>query len=173
VETEQGAAELVSMVSSELEMELERRAHSVLGAFKLASEVQKFPLTGLNAHRLAGQRLALVGETAHVFPPIGAQGLNLSLRDIHDLASVLQSAQLKNRDLGSPELLTLYEQKRTRDIKLRTNAVDALNRSLLTSFLPVQIARSMGMYMADRVGPLRRLLMREGMAPSVGFRIPD
>lgn len=172
VETEQGAAELVSMVSSELEMELERRAHSVLGAFKLASEVQKFPLTGLNAHSLAGQRLALVGETAHVFPPIGAQGLNLSLRDIHDLASVLQSAQLKNRDLGSPELLTLYEQKRTRDIKLRTNAVDALNRSLLTSFLPVQMARSMGMYMADRVGPLRRLLMREGMAPSVGFRIP-
>ncbi|MCR9060469.1 MAG: UbiH/UbiF family hydroxylase, partial [Rhodobacteraceae bacterium] len=102
----------------------------------------------------------------------GAQGLNLSLRDIHDLTSVIQRGLLRHSDPGDPAILMSYEQSRMRDIRLRTNAVDALNKSLLTSFLPVQVARSIGMYMADRVGPFRRLLMREGMAPSVGFRIP-
>ncbi|MBG6209807.1 2-octaprenyl-6-methoxyphenol hydroxylase [Labrenzia sp. EL_126] len=172
VETAQGARDLISMTSTDLELELEKRAHSVLGSFKLASEIQSFPLSGLNAHKLTGQRLALVGETAHVFPPIGAQGLNLSLRDIHDLTSVIQRGLLRHSDPGDPAILMSYEQSRMRDIRLRTNAVDALNKSLLTSFLPVQVARSIGMYMADRIGPFRRLLMREGMAPSVGFRIP-
>ncbi|WP_035900456.1 UbiH/UbiF family hydroxylase [Labrenzia sp. DG1229] len=172
VETAQGARDLISMTSSELELELEKRAHSVLGPFTLASEGQSFPLSGLNAHKLTGRRLALVGETAHVFPPIGAQGLNLSLRDIDDLTSIIQRGLLRHNDPGDPAILASYEQTRMRDIKLRTNAVDALNKSLLTSFLPVQVARSIGMYMADRVGPFRRLLMREGMAPGVGFRIP-
>lgn len=172
VETNDGANKLLSLKPDDLEMELERRAYSILGEFKLASEVQSFPLSGLNAQRLAGERLALVGETAHVFPPIGAQGLNLSLRDIDDLASVVAHAQARQQDIGSPAVLEIYESKRRSDIKTRTNAVDLLNRSLLTSFLPVQMARSMGMYMAGKVGPFRRLLMREGMAPGTGLYPP-
>lgn len=172
VETEDGAQHLLSMVSDGLAQELERRAHSILGAFEIASDVQHFPLSGLNARSLIGQRLALIGETAHVFPPIGAQGLNLSLRDIDDLASALQTARVRGSDIGGPAVLQSYEDRRKSDIASRTNAVDALNRSLLTSFLPAQLARSAGMYLAGRIGPLRRLLMREGMAPRLGLRLP-
>jgi len=170
VENEEGANSLLALEANELERELERRAHSILGAFKLASTPQSFPLSGLNAKKLVAQRLALLGETAHVFPPIGAQGLNLSLRDILDLRSVLLSAKLRQADHGAPAVLAAYENKRLGDIRSRTNAVDLLNRSLLTSFLPVQAMRSTGLYLAGKVGPLRRLLMREGMTPGSSFQ---
>ncbi len=169
VETAEGAAKLCAMPTDALELELERRAHSILGSFKLASKVQSFPLSGLSATKLVDQRLALVGETAHVFPPIGAQGLNLSLRDIADLADVLAGAFRRHQDIGSQQVLSVYENRRLKDIRSRTNAVDALNRSLLTGFLPVQLARGAGMYLAGKIGPFRRLLMREGLEPGSGF----
>ncbi len=97
VETADGAADLLAMTEEKLEAELERRAHSILGRFKLSTKPQSFPLSGLTATSLVGPRLALVGETAHVFPPIGAQGLNLSLRDIRDLISVVASAARARR----------------------------------------------------------------------------
>jgi len=171
VETADGASRLVEMKESYLERELERRAHSILGAFKLASDVQTFPLSGLTATDLVAERLALIGETAHVFPPIGAQGLNLSLRDISDLGNILSKAAQRHQDIGSLGVLRTYETKRKTDIRSRTNAVDVLNRSLLTDFLPVQLARGAGMYLAGKLGPFRRLLMREGMAPGSGFQL--
>ncbi|WP_428674358.1 UbiH/UbiF family hydroxylase [Roseibium sp.] len=169
VESAEGAKKLRDLSAAELELELERRSHSILGKFKLASEVQSFPLSGLSAERLVDQRLALIGEAAHVFPPIGAQGLNLSLRDIADLTEILAGAHRRHQDVGSPAVLDVYEKRRLKDIRTRTNAVDALNRSLLTGFLPVQLARGAGMYLAGKVGPLRRLLMREGLEPGSGF----
>lgn len=172
VETAEGAASLCAMTPEALAVELELRAHSILGDFKLASDVKSFPLSGMNASRLVGDRIALIGEAAHVFPPIGAQGLNLSLRDIIDLTAVVDGARLRSIDPGDRTTLQQYEKKRTRDIATRTNAVDILNRSLLTPFLPVQAARGIGLYLVDRIAPLKRLLMREGMAPASGFRRP-
>jgi len=172
VETAEGAASLCAMTPKALAVELERRAHSILGEFKLASDVKSFPLSGMNASRLVGERIALIGEAAHVFPPIGAQGLNLSLRDIMDLTAVVEGARLRNTDPGDRAMLQHYEKKRTRDITTRTNAVDILNRSLLTPFLPVQAARGLGLYVVDKIAPLRRFLMREGMEPASGFRRP-
>lgn len=171
VETAEGAAKLLAMTDEELETELERRAHSILGSFKLASKPQSFPLAGLTATSLVGPRLALVGETAHVFPPIGAQGLNLSMRDIRDLTTIVAAARLSHADIGSRPLLASYEKKRFSDIRSRTNAVDVLNRSLLTEFLPVQAVRSAGMYLTGKLGPLRRILMREGLAPGTAFQL--
>jgi 2-octaprenyl-6-methoxyphenol hydroxylase len=154
-----------------LARELEDRARSILGKFTVISAPQTFPLSGMTAQSVVAPRLALVGETAHVFPPVGAQGLNLSMRDITDLISTVNIAKHKGLDIGSLEALKPYEAKRMSDIRSRTNAVDMLNRSLLTEFLPVQAARSVGMYLAGKIGPFRRLLMREGMAPGTGFQL--
>ncbi|WP_289033683.1 UbiH/UbiF family hydroxylase [uncultured Roseibium sp.] len=165
VVTPEQSETLKAMPEADLALELEQRAHSILGKFRIASEPQSFPLSSLSAKSLVGKRLALIGETAHVFPPIGAQGLNLGLRDVASLGKLLTSARGTGADIGAAQVLSRYESGRRSDISTRTFAVDALNRSLLTDFLPVQIARSAGLYLADKVPPLRRLLMREGIAP--------
>ncbi|MBA5776787.1 UbiH/UbiF family hydroxylase [Stappia sp. F7233] len=159
-------AETLSLMSDEeLALELERRAHSILGVMKVIGKRQCYPLGGLTAKTVAANRTALIGEAAHVFPPIGAQGLNMGLRDVAALGEIVVSAQASGQDIGGPGVLTAYERARRPDIVSRTTGVDLLNRSLLSDLLPVQLMRSVGLYLAGRIGPLRRVLMREGIAP--------
>lgn len=172
VETAEGALRLGEMSDDALALELEHRAHSILGRFKIATRRQMFPLSGMNAKSLIGNRVALIGEAAHVFPPIGAQGLNLSLRDVAGLVAIAGRAKAMDQDPGSADILSRYERQRWTDITTRTGAVDLLNRSLLSDFIPLQLARCTGLYLADRIGPLRRLLMREGMAPGTAGSLP-
>jgi 2-octaprenyl-6-methoxyphenol hydroxylase len=103
----------------------------------------------------------LVGEAAHLFPPIGAQGLNLGFRDVATLKRVLTRS---SDDPGGSEALDAYHTARQRDVRTRTLAIDLLNRSLLTDFLPVQAARGLGLALASTVPPLRRALIRQGLA---------
>jgi 2-octaprenyl-6-methoxyphenol hydroxylase len=117
---------------------------------------------------ICAPRLALVGEAAHAFPPIGAQGLNLGLRDAATLAALAGEASRDGRDIGAPALLEAYEDARANDIATRSAAVTLMNRSLLSSFLPIDLARGLGMAALDLIGPLRRFVMREGVAPGFG-----
>lgn len=143
----------------------ERRAHSLLGAMRLVSGRGAFPLSGRTARRFAQRRIALVGEAAHVIPPVGAQGLNLGLRDAALIAELAAAARHAGADIGASELLDSYDRRRRPDVESRTLAVDLLNRSLLSDFLPLQGLRGLGLAVVDRVGPLRRAVMREGIAP--------
>ncbi len=161
------AEDLRSLDEKELALNLERRAHSILGRFELDSVPQIFPLSGLTAASVSRNRCALIGEAAHVFPPIGAQGLNLGLRDVAWLGEIAVRAKNRQRDIGHVDVLSDYDRARMSDIRSRTTAVDLLNRTLLTDFLPVQTGRSVGLYLAGRFGPLRRLMMREGIAPTL------
>ena len=159
------AAELAAMGDRELAVEIERRAHSLLGKMTVEPGRGVFPLAVATADAFARGRIALVGEAAHVVPPIGAQGLNLGMRDGATIAELVADARRQNVDIGAPEVLARYDAQRRADVTSRAVAVDLLNRSLLTDFLPVQGARGLSLYLADRVGPLRRALMREGVAP--------
>jgi 2-octaprenyl-6-methoxyphenol hydroxylase len=60
---------------------------------------------------------------------------------------------------------------RRADVTSRTAAVDVLNRSLLSDFLPVQGARGFGLYLLDKITPLRRAVMREGVEPAAQPRL--
>lgn len=165
VEQPEEAERLFAMDDETLSLELERRAASILGRMRIVGKRQVYPLGGMTAETVAANRCALVGEAAHAFPPIGAQGLNLGLRDVAALAELLVAARSKGEDIGSDAVLARYERARRPDIASRTTAVDLLNRSLMSDLLPVQALRSVGLYAASRVPPLRRLLMREGIAP--------
>jgi 2-octaprenyl-6-methoxyphenol hydroxylase len=118
--------------------------------------------------RLAATRLALVGDAAHAFPPIGAQGLNLGLRDVKGLAAAACEVAARGEDIGGEAALESYCRSRRPDIAMRTGAVDGLNRSLLTHFAPIDAARGLGLAALGAIGPLRRLAMREGIAPMLG-----
>jgi 2-octaprenyl-6-methoxyphenol hydroxylase len=160
------AAALAAMSDADLSAEIERRAHSLLGRMTVEPGRGVFPLAIETAHSFARARIALIGEAAHVVPPIGAQGLNLGLRDAATLAELVADAHRQNADVGSPALLARYEAMRRADTVSRRIAVDLLNRSLLTDFLPVHGMRGLSLYLVDRIGPLRRTLMREGVMPA-------
>jgi 2-octaprenyl-6-methoxyphenol hydroxylase len=160
------AQDLGAMADGALARNVERRAHSLLGPMRVEPGRGFFPLAVETAEVAARARIALVGEAAHVLPPIGAQGLNLGLRDSATVAEVIADAQRQNLDLGSPEVLARYNAQRRADTMSRTVAVDVLNRSLLTGFIPAQAVRGLSVYLVDRIDPLRRALMREGVAPA-------
>jgi 2-octaprenyl-6-methoxyphenol hydroxylase len=160
------ADELADMDDAALADAIEKASHSILGKMQVEPGRGMFPLTVSTARRFVGDRIALVGEAAHVLPPIGAQGLNLGLRDAATIAELVVAAQRAGRDIGGADLTSRYDRMRRTDVGSRTFAIDLLNRSLLSDFLPVQGARGLGLYLLDRIGPLRRAVMREGVAPA-------
>ena len=146
---------------------VERQAQSMLGAMRLEGQRGAFPLTMLTADRLVSPRLALVGETAHVLPPIGAQGLNLGLRDVAALRDAVVEAHQHGADIGTAAVLARYARDRKTDIALRAGAVDLMNMSLMTDLLPVDGLRGAALLALASVTPIRRLAMREGLRPSL------
>ena len=159
------AEELAALDDAALSAEIERAAHSILGKVQVEPGRGLFPLSVATARRFGDRRIALVGEAAHVVPPIGAQGLNLGLRDAAAIAELASEAHRDGHDIGGDDVLAAYDKMRRTDVGSRTFAIDLLNRTLLTDFLPVQGVRGLGLYMIDRIGPLRRAVMREGIAP--------
>ncbi|MDK4720293.1 MULTISPECIES: UbiH/UbiF family hydroxylase [Rhizobium] len=146
---------------------VEERMQSMLGQVTIEDSVQVWPLSGMTAYRFGKGRAALIGEAAHVFPPIGAQGLNLSLRDILALSDILCS----RADQPIPATSgNSFDRKRRADIVTRTASVDLLNRSLLSDFLPVQMLRAAGLHVLSAIAPLRNIVMREGIEPGGSLR---
>jgi 2-octaprenyl-6-methoxyphenol hydroxylase len=159
----QEAEHAAALPTASLEAEIERRMHSFLGKVTLLSPPQTYPLSGLAAERFGKGPLALAGEAGHVVPPIGAQGFNLAVRDVETIA------QLAGECRGDPARLGTigdpYHARRQADVATRALSIDLMNRSLLSPFLPVQLARGGVLWALNRIGPLRRLAMREGVAP--------
>lgn len=155
----------LALSPDELSLAVERRMQSMLGKVRVDAAPQSFPLSGMAAKSFGKGRVILIGEAAHAFPPIGAQGLNLSLRDIMAAVTLSGSAAIPD-DFGAR-----YDRKRRADILSRTVSVDLLNRSLLSDFLPVQMLRATGLQALASVAPLRNLMMREGLNPGSALQL--
>ena len=160
------AERLIALSDDELSAAAETQSHSILGRISVEPGRHLFPLAIEQPRKFAQHRIALVGEAAHVLPPIGAQGLNMGLRDAADIADIVREAILSGEDPGSPQALKRYDSARRADVASRTFAIDVANRSLLSDFLPMQSLRAAGLHLIGSLGPLRRIAMREGLAPS-------
>jgi 2-octaprenyl-6-methoxyphenol hydroxylase len=156
----------MALGDGELSAAAETQSHSILGRITVEPGRNLFPLAIEHIGQFAKSRIALIGEAAHVLPPIGAQGLNMGLRDAADIADVVREAMLSGEDPGAPQVLNRYGSARRTDVTSRTFAIDLANRSLLSDFLPMQSLRAAGLHLIGAIGPLRRLAMREGLAPS-------
>jgi 2-octaprenyl-6-methoxyphenol hydroxylase len=156
------AERLLALTTEDLSRAVETRMQSMLGKVSVEDGVQAWPLSGMTANRYGKGRAAFIGEAGHAFPPIGAQGLNLSLRDIAALEDILcdRTGRPIPADAGER-----FDAKRRVDVISRTASVDLLNRSLLSSLLPVQMLRAAGLQVLSSVAPLRHLVMQEGVSP--------
>ncbi|MDE4097320.1 UbiH/UbiF family hydroxylase [Phaeobacter gallaeciensis] len=154
------ASELLQMETAEFEAAMTRRSCGLLGDLTLASRRTIWPIISQSAERLNGERLALMAEAAHVVPPIGAQGLNMSLSDLRCL---LELAEARPEGLGDAAMLEAYNKARHKDIMLRVKGIDLLNRTSMLAPRPLRDLRAFGLNALYSMAPVRRTLMQMGL----------
>tara|TARA_R110002020_G_scaffold400596_4_gene610718 strand:+ start:39538 stop:40734 length:1197 start_codon:yes stop_codon:yes gene_type:complete len=154
------AQERLEMPVEEFEAAASTRSCHHFGPLTLVSRRQVWPIITQHAERLSAERVALVAEAAHVMPPIGAQGLNMSLNDI---ATLLDLAQARPEGLGGAEMLESYHKARYGDITLRVRGIDLLNRASQARSTVARDARAAGLNALYSAPPVRRLLMQMGL----------
>jgi 2-octaprenyl-6-methoxyphenol hydroxylase len=157
--------ELMNLGDADFACELQAALHGELGLVSELSSRKAFPMRGLIADELGAKCLILIGEAAHQMPPLGAQGLNIGLADAAQAAELIIDAQAAGKDFRSAEVIRTYDWHRRSDIWLRQTIVDGFNRSLLSGFLPLSAARTIGSSLIGQLGPLRRFVMKQGLQP--------
>jgi len=167
VEKEEDADYFMRLSKGAFEKALQDRTNGKLGEIKLDSSPESWPLISLKAGSLTAERVALAAEAAHVLSPIGAQGLNLSLRDIAVLAETLIDSARLGQDLGSTQVLRKYETQRRPDILSRIYGVDGLNRMVANDTGLLKRLRRAGLKSLEASGPVRTIAMHQGLAPSL------
>ena len=136
------------------------RSAALYGPLKLATRRTSWPIISQVADRIIAERTALVAEAAHVMPPIGAQGLNTSLKD---LTVLLEQAKQAGDRLGETPMLDAYARARMHDVRLRAVGIDALNRTSMAGMPAVQGLRARGIGALHDIAPLRRAAMTLGL----------
>ena len=160
METGAKANALHQLPVAQFEAAMSERSCDVLGPLKLASQRTIWPILSQTVNRLTGQRLALVAEAAHVMPPIGAQGLNTSLKDVRAL---LLQAKARPDAVGDTEMLERYHRSRIADIRARAAGIEALNRASMLAAQPLRDARAAALRGLHGLGPLRKSVMQLGL----------
>ena len=141
--------------------EVARRFGNHLGQTEVVGRRWSYPLRFHLARSYVRPRFALVGDTAHGVHPIAGQGLNLGLKDVAALAEVVLDAARLGLDIGARDILARYERWRRFDSAVMGLTMDAMNRMFSNDMAPLRAIRDLGLGMADRIGPLRRFLMRQ------------
>ncbi len=154
------AVRLVDLSDTAFSHEATVRSCNLLGELTVISARNVWPIVTQEAASLVSERVALIAEAAHVLPPIGAQGLNTSLRDVA-LLSELAAADPEN--IGTARFISDYSKARHTDIRRRAQFIDLYNRICRSDLAPVQDLRSLGLRMVHDVAPLRRKVMKVGM----------
>ncbi|WP_293575786.1 UbiH/UbiF family hydroxylase [Phaeobacter sp.] len=154
------AQDLQAMDVPAFEAAMNRRSCGVLGPLQLASRRSLWPIISQSAQQLNGPRLALMAEATHVVPPIGAQGLNMSLGDLRCL---LDLAHATPDRLGDADMLKAYHRARHGDIQMRVKGIDLLNRTSMLAPRPLRDLRALGLNALYSMAPVRRNLMQMGL----------
>ncbi|SEG82552.1 ubiquinone biosynthesis hydroxylase [Bosea lathyri] len=152
---------LLSLDEADMLAEIEQRFGLELGEIALESAVRSHPLGFGVARRFVGERLALLGDAAHVIHPIAGQGLNLGLKDVAALAETIVDAARLGLDPGTLDVLEGYERARRFDTVAMGAVTDGLNRLFSNDVTPVRLARDLGLGLVDRLPGLKRFFIRE------------
>lgn len=156
----------LALADDAFEKLLEDKANHLFGHAKLLSKRFVFPLSNLHLRVAGKDSVVLVGEAAHAFPPIGAQGLNLGLRDVEALIEAIDEISPNNQPLSKDDarrVSQIYATKRAPDLIKTGGFVDGLFKSLLSDFLPAQLLRLSGLWALKSASPLRKLAFKIGM----------
>jgi 2-octaprenyl-6-methoxyphenol hydroxylase len=155
------AARIVALNEDEFHTELEQRFGLHLGEIKALDKPRAFPLGYFVARSFIGERLALVGDAAHVIHPIAGQGLNMGLKDIAALAEVIVDAARLGIDLGQADVLARYQRWRRFDTMAMGLATNSLNLLFSNKSTLLRSVRDIGLGLVDRLPPLKNVFIRQ------------
>ncbi|GGO26314.1 2-octaprenyl-6-methoxyphenyl hydroxylase [Gemmobacter aquaticus] len=150
----------LALPTEDFAAEMMERSCGLLGPLRQISRLTAWPIIAQIAHRMVAERTALMAEAAHVVPPIGAQGLNMSLAD---LTTLLDLAEAQPSALGSAAMLESYHRKRHLDVQSRVMGIDMLNRASQIGAQPLRDLRASTLDALYSIDPVRRTLMRAGI----------
>jgi 2-octaprenyl-6-methoxyphenol hydroxylase len=153
-------ARLAALPQPAFEAEMNLRACHILGPMTRTSPLTIWPIISQSAARMSGQRIALMAEAAHVVPPIGAQGLNMSLAD---LATLRDLALADPAGLGGSNMLETYHNRRHREVLARVAGIDALNRASMMGAPLLRDLRASALGALYSSAPVRKTLMKAGL----------
>lgn len=149
----------------ELEKQINLLSKDLLGTLSLETEVESYPLISLQAQKIIDQRIALIAEAAHVLHPMGAQGLNASLRDVGVLCTELVKAYNCGADIGSTAILSNYAHTRQKDSSTRNLFSFTLNKLVANESKALKLLRRFGLDTLDQHPQLKQKIMAFGLAP--------
>jgi 2-octaprenyl-6-methoxyphenol hydroxylase len=149
--------------------EIEQRAGLRLGDLTLLSRPRAYPLGFGLARRFGAERLALVGDAAHLIHPIAGQGLNLGMRDVASLAEIVAEHASLGLDIGEVQVIEAYERSRRADTVAMATLTDRLNRLFSNDAMPVRLMRDFGLGVVDRLPSIKSRLIREASAMNKGL----
>jgi 2-octaprenyl-6-methoxyphenol hydroxylase len=155
------AERIVALPDAEFHAELEKRFGLHLGEIRVVGPRRAFPLGLFTAREFIGERLALVGDAAHIIHPIAGQGLNMGLRDVAALAEAIVDAARLGLDPGGPDVLERYQRWRRFDTMMMGVATDGLNRLFSNHSDVLRLARDIGLGLVERMPALKRMFIRE------------
>jgi 2-octaprenyl-6-methoxyphenol hydroxylase len=155
------AKRIVAMSSKDFLQELERRFGLQLGELEVLSPPRAYPLQISIARAFVAERLALLGDAAHVIHPLAGQGLNMGLRDVAALAECIADAARLGLDPGAPEALSRYQSWRRADTVAMGFATDGLNRLFSNESTALKYLRDFGLGLVDRAPGLKKFFSRE------------
>ncbi len=154
---------LCALTEEDLLAELERAFPDCLGEIRRVLGRASFPLKRQHAQEYVKSGLALIGDAAHMINPLAGQGVNIGFMDAAALAEVIVAAAAKGRDFGSLAVLREYQEKRRRENLLMMTTMDLFYRVFSNELLPLKVFRNVGLGLADRLGPAKKLVMRYAM----------
>jgi len=155
------AARIVALGDDEFLGELEQRFGLHLGEIKVLDKPRAFPLSYFVARSFIAERLALIGDAAHVIHPIAGQGLNMGLKDVAALAEVLVDAARLGMDIGQADVLERYQRWRRFDTMAMGVATNSLNFLFSNKSTLLRTVRDIGLGFVDRAPPLKSLFIRQ------------
>ena len=155
------AARIVGLSDDEFHGELERRFGLHLGEVKALDKPRAFPLSYFVARSFIAERMALVGDAAHVIHPIAGQGLNLGLKDVAALAEVVVDAARLGIDFGQSDVLERYQRWRRFDTMAMGLATNSLNFLFSNKSTLLRTVRDIGLGLVDRTPPLKEMFIRQ------------
>ncbi|WP_343081324.1 UbiH/UbiF family hydroxylase [Ostreiculturibacter nitratireducens] len=154
------ADRLAALPVEAFEAAMNERSCAMFGPLTLVTRRSVWPIISQIAARMTAERVALVAEAAHVVPPIGAQGLNMSLADI---GTLLDLARADPGGLGEAKMLQAYERRRHPEVAARVTGIDLLNRASMLGAQPLRDLRAGALNALYSLGPVRKTLMRTGL----------